>query len=207
MRGDVGPNRLYRNAGNLAFEDVASQAGVAFTKSATENYRHAGPMFADIDGDGDLDLFLGGVDGDPNMIYANDGDGTFTDVTAGAGLASMTAQYTIGAAFGDYDLDGDLDLLLAHWGTLRDYAAPGDTETLWRNDSDAAGIRFTSVSVSAGISPSIINLPDPKTTENTADFTFSPSFARINDDRYQDLVERVYGHRARDIRKLENRPL
>ena len=87
VRGDVGPNLLYRNTGNLVFEDVADVAGIAYTKSATENFRHSGPMFADMDGDGDLDLFLGGLSGDPSLIFANNGDGTFSDVTAGSGIA------------------------------------------------------------------------------------------------------------------------
>ena len=61
VRGDVGPNLLYRNTGGLVFEEVAAGAGVAYTKSANENYRHSGAMFADLDGDADLDLFLGGL--------------------------------------------------------------------------------------------------------------------------------------------------
>lgn len=188
-RGDIGANLLYRNTGNLVFEDVATAAGVAFTKSANENYRHSGPMFADLDGDDDLDLFIGGLDGDPSLIFENNGDGEFTDVSAGSGVDKMVAAHTISAAFGDYDLDGDLDLFLAHWGTSRNYAAPGDTENLWRNDSDASGIRFSSVSMSAGIAPSILTLPDERAT-NTAewDFTFAPTFARINDDLYPDIL-------------------
>lgn len=188
-RGDIGPNLLYRNTGNLVFEDVALAAGVAFTKSATENYRHSGPMFADMDGDNDLDLFVGGLGGDPSMIFENDGNGSFTDVSNGSGIDTMLATHTISAAFGDYDLDGDLDLFLAHWGTSHDYASPGDTENLWRNDSDAAGIRFTSVSEAAGISPSILTLPDERAINDAEwDFTFAPSFARINDDLYPDIL-------------------
>ncbi len=187
-RGDSGPNLLYRNAGNMTFEEVAASAGLAWTRSASENYRHATPMFADMDGDADLDLFLGGLDDDPSMIYRNNGDGTFDNVTAGSGIDTMNATYTIGAAFGDYDLDGDLDMFLAHWGTPRDHTSPGDTEHLWRNDSDATGIRFTSVSEAAGISPSIINLADPLDQGSTADYTFTPTFARINDDLYPDLL-------------------
>ncbi len=189
VRGDIGPNLLYRNTGNLVFEEVAAAAGLAFTKSATENYRHSGPMFADIDGDGDLDLFIGGIEGDPSLIFANNGDGTFTDVTAGSGIDTMSATHSISAAFGDYDLDGDLDLFVAHWGTPRDYSAPGDTENLWRNDTDAAGIKFQSVSEAAGISPSILTLPDIRATNSEEwDFTFAPAFARINDDLYPDIL-------------------
>ena len=75
-RGDIGPNLLYRNDGNLVFTDVAAAAGVDHTKSATENYRHSGPAFGDMDGDGDLDLFVGGLFGDPSLIFENNGNGT-----------------------------------------------------------------------------------------------------------------------------------
>ena len=188
VRGDLGPNLLYRNTGNLVFEEVAAAAALAYTKSATENHRHSGPMFADMDGDGDLDLFLGGLGLDPSLIFANNGDGTFSDVTAGSGIDTLAARNNISAAFGDYDLDGDLDLFVAHWGTARDYSSPGDTEHLWRNDTDAFGIKFTSVSESAGISPSILTLPDDLTTPEDEDRTFAPTFARINDDLYPDIL-------------------
>lgn len=188
VRGDTGPNLLYRNTGNLVFEEVATAAGIAYTKYAGENYHHSGPMFADLDGDRDLDLFLGGLGGHPSMIYANNGDGTFSDVTAGSGIDTLSAEHNISAALGDYDLDGDLDLFIAHWGTPRDFSSPGDTEHLWRNDTDAAGIKFSSVSESAGISPTILTLPDDKTTQQLWDFTFTPTFARINDDLYPDIL-------------------
>jgi len=188
VRGDIGPNLLYRNLGNMVFEEVAAEAGLAFTKSATENFRHSGPMFADMDGDRDLDLFLGGLDGNPSLLFENNGDGTFSNVTAGSGIDQMMAIETISAAFGDYDLDGDLDLFASHWGTPRDFSAPGDTENLWRNDTDAAGIKFQSVSESANISPTILTLPDDLTTGTGKDFAFSPTFARINDDLYPDIL-------------------
>ncbi len=188
VRGDIGPNLLYRNDGNMMFQEIAAAAGLAYTKSGTENYKHAGTMFADIDGDGDLDLFIGGLDSDPCLIFRNNGDGTYSDVTQGSGIDGMNSGNSIGAAFGDYDLDGDLDLFVSHWGTTRDFINPGDTQHLWRNDSDASGIRFTSVSVEAGISPTIINLPDPLIILQLLDFTFAPSFARINDDLYPDIL-------------------
>lgn len=189
VRGDAGSNLLYRNTGNLFFEDVASSAGVAFTKSVSENYRHSSPAFVDLDGDDDLDLFLAGLDGDPTMLYANNGDGTFTDVTAGSGLDTMQAEFSMSSAFGDYDLDGDLDLMLGHWGTPRDYVGgPGDTEHLWRNDSGASGIHFTSVSEECQIAPSIITNADPLVSQRSFDHTFTPTFARIDDDAYPDIL-------------------
>lgn len=188
VRGNIGPNLLYRNDGNNVFSEVAAAAGVANTKSASENFRHSGPMFADMDGDGDLDLFVGGVQGDPSLIFANNSDGTFSDVTAGSGIDAMGAPQNISAAFGDYDLDGDLDLLVAHWGTLRSRQTPGDTEHIWRNESTAAQIRFVSVSVETGISPSIMTLPDPRVIDTGKDWSLSPVFARMNDDLFPDVV-------------------
>ncbi|WP_101757189.1 CRTAC1 family protein [Oceanicoccus sp. KOV_DT_Chl] len=188
VRGDIGPNLLYRNEGDNTFVDVAASANVANSKSATENYRHSGPAFADMDGDGDLDLFIGGIEGDPSKVYANNGDGTFSDVTAGSGIDTMSSRFSISAAFGDYDLDGDLDMFVAHWGTARTVGSPLDTEHLWKNESNAIdGIRYTSVSVSAGISPSIIVNSSGVLGDNH-DYTFTPTFADINNDRYPDLL-------------------
>ncbi len=190
VRGDIGPNLLYRNKGDGTFEDVAADAGLAYTKSATENYRNSGPGFADMDGDGYLDLFIGGLEGDPAKIYRNNGDGTFEDVTAGSGLEAMNARYTISSAFGDYDLDGDLDMFLAHWGTPREVGAQVNTENLWQNVTEGGVIRFADVSLASGISPSIID-DDPQESfgePNRYDYTFSPTFARITNDRYPDLV-------------------
>ena len=195
VRGDIGPNLLYRNDGALRFTEVAATAGLAWTGPAGRNYRHAGPTFADMDGDGDLDLFLGGLGGDPSLIFRNDGDGTFTDVSVRSGVDIMRAEYSFSAAFGDYDLDGDLDLAVAHWGTDLGRGDPGDTEHLWRNDSDGERIRFTSVSVSAGISPSIMTLADPedpfkdvRSPFRQRDWSFTPTFARIDEDLYPDLL-------------------
>ncbi|WP_289152935.1 CRTAC1 family protein [Porticoccus sp. W117] len=188
VRGDIGPNLLYRNMGNNQFESVADAAGLAYTRSATENYRHSGPTFVDLDGDNDLDLFIGGIQGDPSMIFANNGDGTFSDVTAGSGIDGMAAAQTVSAAFGDYDLDGDLDMFISHWSEERDQNNPGDTENLWRNDSSAGVIRFVSVSLSSGLSPSIINLPDSLVVSPGFDFSFAPTFADVNNDRLPDIL-------------------
>jgi hypothetical protein len=86
--GGGGPNRLYMNQlaeqGNgLLFKDMAEEAGVADSRcDGKGNDRHSGPAFADLDGDGDLDLFLGGIFGDPSKIYANDGSCHFAAVTS-----------------------------------------------------------------------------------------------------------------------------
>ncbi|MGD8341139.1 MAG: CRTAC1 family protein [Gammaproteobacteria bacterium] len=207
--GGGGPNRLYLNqlaeqGSGLEFEDNAEAAGVANTRSDGKgNDRHSGPAFADMDGDGDLDLFVGGLYDDPNKIYENQGDCIFADVTSNSPeIENMLASATISAAFGDYDLDGDLDMFLTHWGTRDDlYGDPRTRQTdhLWRNDSDESGIRFVNVSEEAGISAMTwLTRPDlfcglqfcqdGVGQVQIADFTFTATFARINDDPWPDIA-------------------
>jgi len=207
--GGGGPNRLYLNQlaeqGNgLRFEDVAEAAGVANTRADGKgNDRHSGPAFADMDGDGDLDLFIGGIFGDPSKVYENLGGCRFVDVTANSpDIVNMLATATISAAFGDYDLDGDLDMFLTHWGTNDDlYGHPRvhQTDHLWRNESDESGIRFVNVSEETGISD-IVWLTRPRLfcglqfcsdgvgQVQIGDFTFTATFARINDDLWPDIA-------------------
>ena len=107
VRGDIGPNLLFRNRGDGTFEEIGAQAGVDLTGTMG-----SGPIFADYDGDGWLDLLVGGINGTPPSLFHNNGDGTFTDVTPGSGLLGL--EDSLGASFGDYDLDGDLDLFVSH---------------------------------------------------------------------------------------------
>jgi hypothetical protein len=204
--GGGGPNRLYLNqlaeqGKGLVFKDVAEQAGVANTRlDGKGNDRHSGPAFADMDGDGDLDLFLGGVYNDPSEIYENDGTCRFTDVTSNSpDIEHMLATHTISAGFGDYDLDGDLDMFLTHWATSdRLYEVAGrrsrQTDHLWRNESDESGIRFVNVSEESGISDVVwLTRTYPGTYDfpfsaQDFDFTFTPTFARINDDAWPDIA-------------------
>ena len=189
VRGDIGANLLYRNLGDLQFEEVASQAGIAWSNPLGGNLRHGSPGLADLDGDNDLDLFLPGMGGDASRLYRNNGDSTFTDVTPGSGLDIMLSEFSFSPAFGDYDLDGDLDMLLAHWGTFRDRSEPPiESEHLWRNDTDEVGMLFTPVTVKAGLAPSLLHSNDPLITRDTDDYSFAPSFARINEDRYPDIL-------------------
>jgi hypothetical protein len=111
---EAGPNKLFRNLGNWKFEDVTAAAGVDVVKQVaidrwTERF-NTGAHFADIDDDGDLDLYVTALAGQATM-FRNEGDGTFTNVTEESGTGHYSASTT--TTFGDYDRDGDLDLYVA----------------------------------------------------------------------------------------------
>lgn len=185
--GDLYPNHLYLNDGTGQFTDVAAAAGLDFLKSSTENYKLSGPLLADFDGDGYLDLFIGGIDGDPCFLFKNNGDGTYSDISVASGIRTIDSVNTISAAAGDYDGDGDLDLILAHWGTPRLATDPGDTQTLWRNDSTAGNMSFTSVSEATGLAAQLkLSLNGVLGFDH--DYTFTPNFADIDDDGNMDIL-------------------
>jgi hypothetical protein len=189
VRGDLASNILYQNDGAGLFTDVAVSAGVAETKVGGGVYRHSGPTFADMDGDGFLDLFIGAINGDPVKVYHNQGDGTFVDVTVASGLAAITKNFTISAAFGDYDGDDKIDLLLAHWGSRRDSENLADPQTLWRNTSSVGDIHFVSTSFASELAPAIGRRNSTQgVLAEESDYSFSPSFARMDGDEHPDIL-------------------
>ena len=104
-------NSLYRNNGDGTFTDVAEEAGVTPRGDTWTG------VWGDYDNDGFLDLFvvnagLSGL-GNANLLYHNNGDGTFTDVAAAEGVALQDdTSLHKGAAWADYNNDGFLDLLI-----------------------------------------------------------------------------------------------
>jgi hypothetical protein len=149
-------NALYRNLGNFAFVDVTRAAGVGDTGYGL------GVCVGDYDNDGAPDLFVNNFG--PDVLYRNNGDGTFSDVTPPA-LLSRPETVGAGANFLDMDGDGDLDLFAANYvgfnfenhvtNLVRGapwYAGPLDfprqPNTLFRNEGDGA---FSDVSEASGI--------------------------------------------------------
>lgn len=102
-------NVLYRNLGDWHFQDVTESAGVA-----CKGLDATGAVFADVDGDGDLDLLVSALGGGVRL-FRNDGKGHFSDATSEAGLASKAASMSM--ALADVDGDGDLDLYVANYRT------------------------------------------------------------------------------------------
>jgi hypothetical protein len=114
MTGSDIDNGLFRNLGNFKFEDVTFEAGVD-GRIQGKNPWSSGATFADIDNDGDLDLYVCNM-ATPNILYINQNDGTFKEQTIfrGADYAGASKQ----ANFCDYDQDGDLDFILLTYQDL-----------------------------------------------------------------------------------------
>ena len=154
---NFGANVLYRNNGNGTFSDVTQVA-----RGANGSQVGAGACFLDMDGDGDLDLYVSNylafsykehvsltVAGVPvyanprnyrpvpDNLYRNNGNGTFTDVTQESGIGS-TAGWGMGTVCADYDNDGDTDII-----TANDVAE----NFLWQNDGTG---RFKEVGMMTG---------------------------------------------------------
>lgn len=110
-----GKHRLYRNNGNGTFTEMAAAAGVAFADPTVESAWTS--VFGDYDLDGDLDLFVGGFAGSPSNtehhLFRNNGDSTFTDVTATIGLFSGVGNVAaLSARFIDMNDDRYPELLI-----------------------------------------------------------------------------------------------
>ena len=174
--GGTAPDALYINNRDGTFTDRAAEAGVA------RLHRGFGSAVGDYDSDGWIDLFVGSLGElesrtavpDYNLLYRNDGDGTFTEVAAAARvnvLASIDpsderAVLGLGPVFGDYDLDGDLDLFITIFGRV---AAAG---LLFGNQGDGTFLNMTAAS----------------RIYHAASLGFSARFADMDGDRFPELL-------------------
>lgn len=143
---DGSNSRLYRNQGDGTFADVTIEAGLPDNFGAVPV-----ALFADLDNDGDSDLFTGRSTGE-NRLFRNEGDGTFTDVTEGANLGGLWVAV---ASAADYNNDGKLDLYLGRYldprvdlPTTLFYTRNSAGNSLLRNDGD---LKFTDVTAEAGV--------------------------------------------------------
>jgi hypothetical protein len=159
---NFGPNILYRNNGDGTFSDVTERAGLA-----GGNIWHTGAAFADYDNDGRLDLYVAGYldfdianppasrceyngvavkacgprgfKGAPDALYHNNGDGTFTDATARAGVTDRERYFGFGVIFDDFDNDGWPDIFVAN---------DSNPNYLYHNNGDGT---FREIGITAGV--------------------------------------------------------
>ena len=155
---DEALSALYRNKGDGTFTDITTTAGVG----NRGNYGQ-GAACADYDNDGDVDLYV--TNFGANVLYRNNGDGTFTDVTASANVGDPA--WSSSACFLDYNRDGHLDLFVVNYlvysldvpylpcgeeDGVQTYCHPslfeGAPDTLYRNNADGT---FTDVSEESGV--------------------------------------------------------
>ena len=129
--GDSLQNSLFRNNGDGTFGDVTGASGLLTPVGTC-----SGARWGDYDNDGDLDAYVVYYD-EPSWLYRNNGDGTFTDVTALAGALGGSSLAN-NATWGDYDNDGALDLYVVN---------EGEANTLFRNNGDG---QFEDVTAQCG---------------------------------------------------------
>ena len=171
-------NSLLENDGRGHFQDVTHRAGLA-----EPAYPTGTACWGDFDGDGDLDLFVGNETAsqakreyrrNPCQLFRNNGDKTFTDVAAEAGVQSFI--YVKGVACADIDNDGDLDLVVTNFGHQRVPANIRGRTLLYRNRGN--GI-FDEVGRDWGI-------------EGPHDRAFATWFFDYDNDGWQDLYIACY---------------
>jgi hypothetical protein len=142
--------RLFRNLGGYRFEDVTEKAGVG----AEPGVWNLGATFVDLDNNGRLDIYVCRFNA-PNLLYVNQGDGTFKEMARSYGLDVKDSS--VMAAFCDYDRDGWLDVYIttnmldsaAHPGGQRGHLLHNNRNGTFTDVSQAAGIKGESQSHSA----------------------------------------------------------
>ncbi len=163
VAGGAGPNNaIWRNDGNNTFTKLLN----ANNESIIEGSDSSGPCWGDYDNDGDLDLFItnfGDAGPEKNFLYRNDGNDVFTKITTGDVVNDVA--YSYGAAWGDIDNDGDLDLFV---GNDND-GTPGLKNFLYINNGDGT---FTKNTTSVVLDST---------------FTYGVAFADYNRDGFIDL--------------------
>lgn len=111
---DSTPKQLYINKGDGTFEEVGYPSGVALNENGREQ-AGMGLAIGDYDNDGRVDFHITNFSDDSNVLYHNDGDGNFTDVTFQAGLGEVTIPFLgWGTSFLDFDNDAWLDLFVVN---------------------------------------------------------------------------------------------
>ncbi|MDU8886889.1 FG-GAP-like repeat-containing protein [Yeosuana sp. MJ-SS3] len=156
-----GVNALYQNNGSFVFSDVTTASGFP---ALTVLYTY-GASFGDYDNDGFLDLFLCNKDNSyviPNQLYHNNGNGTFTNVSAAAGISDV-GHLSFCSSFFDYDNDGFQDIYISN-------DRFDNTNILYHNNQDGT---FTDVSIDSGT--------------NVAANAMSTTIDDYNDDGWLDI--------------------
>ncbi|GEM_PF-935922 len=135
-------NRLYKNNGNGTFTNITATAGV----DVPNHYQSSVASWFDFNNDGYLDLYVanyGGIEGcgdEFNILFKNNGNGTFSDVTSAAGVADSSMKKPLAIVCFDYNYDGWQDIMIAN--------DKGQRPTLFKNNGNST---FTDVTLTCGV--------------------------------------------------------
>lgn len=182
------PNSLFKNlvreTGSLRFTDSAAAAGVELTA-----FDNTGACAADIDNDGDQDLYVLGL-GQPNHLFRNNGNGSFTDITDA--VTAGQNRHAASCTFGDFDNDGRVDLLIGNtfddWNHSLPVFIPGATYPRMEHNyffKNLDGRHFADVTAGSGVDRPA-NMNQPGTTG--AAFTWAVGAADVDLDGDLDFV-------------------
>ena len=163
---DALPSILLQNNGRGVFEDVTAKAGVANPKGKSMQ-----PLFCDFNNDGWQDLYVANDVGTADSLFQNRQDGTFTDVSAIAGIYDRRAS--MGVAVGDLWHRGWIDMFATHW--------VNEDHALWKNRSgtaDGKSILLEDVGPQTGVLD----------VKSTADVGWGTEFMDFDNDGHLDLI-------------------
>ena len=185
---------LWKNLGNGKFVDVAAKAGVTTRTANGRKRNNTGCAFVDYDKDGHLDLFVAnylefdpktaplpesgpckykglmvacgppGLQGGKNILFHNNGDGTFTDVSEKAAILKTPGTFGLGVAVFDFDNDGWPDIYVANDST---------SSALYKNNHDGT---FTDIAIETGVAYSADGKPQAGMGVSVADFDCDGNF-------------------------------
>lgn len=146
-----GSNLLYRNQGDGTFQDVTN---AAFGANHLADSQSNGVAWGDVDNDGDVDLYVTSLATNRYHLFVNDGNGSFTEeaTARGAAIEGPDAHYGQSVNFGDYDLDGYLDLYVTEWRlSSQNPNGTAQNSRLLRNAGAANPGHFVDVTQAAGV--------------------------------------------------------
>ncbi len=171
---------LFRNRGDGTFEDVTEAAGLNLA-----GFRGMGPVWADVDNDGDPDLYLTTLWGGRYWLFINEG-GVFTEEAEarGAAVESLNVHQGFSASAGDYDLDGWVDLHTCEWTfDLSSPTMPSHSRLLRNLGAGGASMAGTFEDATTAAGVELWNALDV----GMGDFAFASTFSDLDGDGWPDL--------------------
>ena len=181
------PDILYRNMCNGTFADVTAGSGLDGVIMDSN-----GVGWADIDHDGDLDLYITGLWEKRFYLYINDGAGHFTEeaIRRGAAVEGEDNHFGYSPTFADFDRDGFIDIHTTEWrhDEVNPTGAPSNSRLLRNRGGDAPGLAgfFEDVTQSAGVS--MDHIESTSANSQPGSFAFTSRFTDLDGDGWLDLA-------------------